>query len=257
MIRQRRKQTHSPAPLSSSVGVALVVVLAILLGAGFGHRLLEKRIALALAQPLAIAQPLATLPMQIGEWQGRGVPLDANVRRIAAEDDYINRRYSRARPPGRSVGLYVGYVGRPRSRLGHRPDLCYPAPGRQRLAEEKLMVKTQTGREVPGILYEFRSSQVGGPRELVLATYLINGEYRDDPAAVGGYNSRDANLFGRQSPYLGRVQVSLTASGDRSADLAVLTDFASTVAEPIASLMPYVEEPGGSDRPISGPPQIE
>jgi hypothetical protein len=243
--RHDRKAGSRKPPSWSSL-IAFGVALAVLISAGWAYRLLAQGIAATSGQPLATACPLASLPMRIGEWQGQDVPLDENMRQIAAEDDYVNRQYTNARL-GRAVRLYVGYIGRPRSWLGHRPDLCYPAHGWKRISEEKFVVETEARGEVPGLLYEFRAPEAGGARELVLATYLVNGVYSNDSASFADVNRRAANLAGNSGAYVARIQIALNACGDRKGDLTVLSDFASALVEPIATLMPYVEGRSRSD----------
>jgi len=47
-------------------------------------------------------------PLDVREWRGRRAPdFDANVLRVLAVDDYLNRTY--VSPSTGAVGLYVGY----------------------------------------------------------------------------------------------------------------------------------------------------
>jgi exosortase len=220
---------------------AVTAVVAIMVLAGVGHRVLAARIDRALGQSLALRQALSTLPLQLERWQGRDVPLDEQVRRIAGDDDFLNRQYLDG-TSGRTIGLYVGYVGRPRSRLGHRPDVCYPAHGFEETSRQPMSVKSRDGAEVPAVLYEFANPQPGGPRERVLATYVINGQYVTDVTASGGLNGRSVGLGAKRETYVARVQVSIQASGDRAADVALLCEFASLLRGPLAAMMPA---PGG------------
>jgi hypothetical protein len=231
------------------IGLAVVVVLVVALGGGVAHRLLAARIGLVLNTSLPLARPLSSLPLNLEGWTGEDVPLDPEIERVAGEDEFVNRRYRSGRL-GRTVNLYIGYVGRPRSRLSHRPDLCYPVQGWEKLQERRLAFQTRQGSTVPGTLYEFRSPDLGGPRDLVLATYLVNGQFSGDRAALGAYNSRQAAPLARHGVYLARIQMSLSATGDGSADSAVLADFASTVVDPITSLMPGLSE-RSSGRPAT------
>ncbi len=228
-----------------STRVAVMVSLTLLIGLGLVHRFLAEGISFASNQVMLPKRPLSTLPMRIGEWEGENVDLDENIRRIAAEDDYINRQYSNSQL-GRSVQLYVGYTGRPRSWLGHRPDLCFRAHGWEEVSQEEILVAANSGRKIPSIRYEFRLPKLDGRqgRMLVLAMYIVNGKFNSDRRSYTRYNAREPNLFGRQSAYIARVQISITRSHSRSADLRVLTDFASLVAEPIAGIMQYMNKPG-------------
>ncbi len=240
----RRKVVSNGARGSGKAGVWLTLrgpavgaAVAVMVLAGVGHRVLAARIDLALGKSLPLRQPLSTLPFQLENWQGQDVPLDESVRRIAGDDDFVSRQYFNG-TNGRTIGLYVGYMGRPRSHMAHRPDVCYPAHGFQETSREPVSVQRRDGTKVPGLLYEFTSPQPGGPRDLVLATYIINGQCVTDSRAAGGLNGRGAGLGETREAYLARVQVSILASGDRIRDLAVLSEFASLLSEPLAAVMP-------------------
>lgn len=222
-------------------GLVLGVALGVLLTAGTVHRWLALRIETALGKVAAPKVPLSELPLRIETWEGRDEPLDERIRRIAADDDFVNRTYVN-QVTGRTVSLYVGYIGRPRSRAGHRPDVCYPAHGYKELSRERWAARDERGRAVPALLFEFASVESHAPPELVLANYLINGRFVNDTAAANAYNARNPGLFSRQLAYVTRIQVAVQASGDRSADVALLSDFASRVFSVIERMMP---EPAG------------
>lgn len=239
LLMSRQRDNDFWNTRSRAAGLTAFVLLLI---AGAGHRLLVRRIEASISQTLPPARPLATIPLEMGPWQGKDVPLGERVLSVANFDDqYINRQYVN-RQGGRWVGLFVGYVGRPRSRLGHRPDVCYAAHGWAQVGQEKIAVTGPAGPPIPGILYEFRSPKTVGTRMLVLATYLINGRYSNDPDDFTRYNARDPGLFGDRKTYLTRVQISLTASADRESDVAALSDLAARLREPIASTMPHAEQ---------------
>ncbi len=211
----------------------------VLLVSGWAHRELAARIGASLGHVARLSTPLAELPKRLGDWEGQDVPVDERVLSVANfDDDYVNRVYVNPRLRA-SVNVFVGYVGRPRAWLGHRPDLCYASQGWDEVAQQKVSVETATGRQVPGVLYEFQHPDALDARMLVLATYLINGRYSQDVAEFRNYNARNPNWSGDRPPYLARIQLSLRANGDRDADLAALRAFAAVVVEPTARMMPY------------------
>ncbi len=237
MSRDRRPLNlgHTPAVFASAVTFALLVT------AGVGHRLLLPKVEAAVANAARLARPLTDVPLKLGPWRGEELPLEPQVSRVVNfDDEYINRRYIDEKT-GRSLSLFVGYVGRPRANVGHRPDVCYAAHGSKQIRQEKITFSDPNGRSIPGILYEFRMPGVLGSRILVLGTYLINGHYSNDPEDFQRYNTRNPGLLGERRAYLTRVQIALTASGDHQADVATLCDLAARLAGPIASAMPYVD----------------
>lgn len=237
-----------PAPVRwSGLFVAVALCAVLLVGGGVTHRLLQARIDASLGQVLKTKEPLAKLPMQLGSWRGREDPIDERIRDIFGfDDDYVSRTYTDAQR-GARVNVFIGYVGRPRVKLGHRPDKCYAAHGWEQVSETPLTVKTATGREVPSILYEFAPPNTGGAalgssmRMYVLATYMINGRYTQDPDDLNRYNSRGADLFGQHRAYLTRIQVSMPARGEREQNVAMLREFTGLIAEPTTALMPFWE----------------
>jgi EpsI family protein len=74
-------------------------------------------------------EPLAGLPMHIGDWKGQSSPdLDARIISILGVDDYINRVYYS--PETFPAGLYVGYYQNQREgKTIHSPLNCLPGAG--------------------------------------------------------------------------------------------------------------------------------
>jgi hypothetical protein len=215
----------------------MIVALAVLVFAGVGHRLLARRIDSLLSEYLQPKQPLAALPFQLASWTGRDIPLDEQTRRMAGDDDFLNREYVDA-ITGRSVSLCVGYIGRPRSRLGHRPDVCYPAHGYRQVSCQTVEIRIGQKEPVPALLYRYTSQILGNPSEIVLATYVINGHWVTDTALAGDYNTRGPALFARQVAFVARVQLSMRSTGDDNADTTAATALAYQLIEQIKVLLP-------------------
>jgi hypothetical protein len=216
---------------------ALGGAAALLLVTGWGHRLLVAEVDKALGQVQPLLRPLDTLPLHVGEWDGQDVPLDARVREAAHFDDfYVNRVYTH-RLRGTQLEVFVGYVGRPRARMGHRPDVCFVAHGWEP-GEQQTLAIDASGRDIPAILYEFRQPVPPESRQYVLATYVINGRFVQDPETLRRANTRGAQLVGERPAYLARLQVALL-DDDREHALQELEDFAGRLAGPLAEIMPY------------------
>lgn len=74
------------------------------------------------------ATRLVGMPMQIGEWGGRDIPISEGVEAILRADAHVQREY-RDRE-GEIVWVYVGYYGTQRGgRPEHTPWACYPSAG--------------------------------------------------------------------------------------------------------------------------------
>lgn len=222
-----------PALGSVALGTALVVLGV----AGVGHRLLAGRIDAMMNEYLRPKKPMATLPHQIDTWKGEDVEMDEQTRKIAAEDDFINRQYVDA-GGGRAASVYVGYIGRPRSLLAHQPEVCYRTHGFKQVSRETRELVLSGDRSIPILMYEFAAPSMGVPPQLVLATFVVNGRWVNDTTAIKSYNARGPGLFSAQLAYVARVQISMDATGDRAADMAALSSFSAQLIEKIRELLP-------------------
>jgi len=104
------------------------ILCVLLIGAGTMNRAMRAfraSSALAITPPAA---PLADIPIALGPYVGRDVPLDSDVLRAANVDSFIHREYHDS-ISGKSLVLYVGFWGRENVGMGHGPEVCYPAAG--------------------------------------------------------------------------------------------------------------------------------
>ena len=61
---------------------------------------------------------------------------------------------------------------------------------------------------MPATLFEFQSGEFGGPRDLVLTTFVVNGQYTSDPARANDYNVRTPGLLAKRAAYVSRPSAS-------------------------------------------------
>lgn len=99
------------------------VVLALLAGAG----LYSARVSSV--EAIVPREPLASLPLVLGDWHGReAAPLADDVLGQLGVDDYVNRQYARQGAP--PVGIYAGYYASQRQGdTIHSPQNCLPGAG--------------------------------------------------------------------------------------------------------------------------------
>jgi EpsI family protein len=85
------------------------------------------------------AESLVTFPAALGSWTGTDSPLEADVLKMAAVDDYMNRYY---RSNDGELGLYVGYYQSQREGEAlHSPLFCLPGAGWQPIENERLNLR--------------------------------------------------------------------------------------------------------------------
>ena len=98
----------------------------------------------------ALRAPLATLPVEMGDWVGRDEPVDPRILKESQADDYLNRVYEDRRQPGRRLWLWVNY-SRVGDNLRHSPEVCLPSGGWAKVESQcKVMaVPAGGGRRFP------------------------------------------------------------------------------------------------------------
>ena len=89
---------------------AIAVAAGLLAAGGAGYRILADYLARPTDSVPMSSEELNRLPLQIGRWVGKNVPVDEAIVRATDSDAVINRTYSRA-------GL-----GRPQRRSPERPN---------------------------------------------------------------------------------------------------------------------------------------
>ena len=214
-----------------SVAAGLLV-----LAGGAGYRTMAAFIGDEMAAPIQLDPPLRSLPMVIGDWQGKEIPLAESTLRIAGNDDYVNRTY-RNQATGEAVGLYIAYTARPRTMLRHQPSVCYPSGGWIPTGVEDLQLSLADGRLLPVRLQRFYRPGLVEQRVVVLNYYVLNGVATIDENSFWGLGWRTPNLSRDASRYVAQVQVAVTERLDGLAARAAQA-FATEVAPAAAKLLP-------------------
>src|SRR3954452_17801579 len=100
------------------------------------------------AEAVVPREPLAALPLALGEWTGHEAPpLADDVLTQLGVDDYVNREYMKgATIP---VGLYVGYSASQRQGdTIHSPQNCLPGAGWQPVDAHARVLTNERGGDV-------------------------------------------------------------------------------------------------------------
>lgn len=137
------------------------------------------RVSGLLATKTPLRRPLAEFPLVLHDWVGKENPLEEGVARVAAADDYLNRQY-RNTHTGEVVATYLAYYGTPRPRVGHHPEVCYPAFGWQKESRSEEMVgdtDVANSRKWPVSVYRFSK---GREQVTVVSCYIAGGQWTAD-----------------------------------------------------------------------------
>lgn len=144
----------SRGPWTGRIALALGLLL---LGAG-AQAAVER--AVDIPRP-ALRQPLASVPLRLGDWVGQDLDVDPKILKEAQADEYLSRSYRDTRHPGRQITLWVNY-----SRFGlnlrHSPEVCLPSGGWEKVEAQTrvLSVADPAGQPFPLTHLAYRQGEL-------------------------------------------------------------------------------------------------
>ena len=213
---------------------ACMFACALLIVSGVVYRVVATRLD-RLDDSFVLPVPLKNIPDKIGGWLGRDVPLSESVLKVAGNDDYVNRFY-RNDSSGQWANVYIAYTANPRTMLGHRPQVCYPANGWEHITSDEIVIKCEAGTEVPALIHRFQMPR-SASEVVVLNFYVLNGQTTNDEKTFNALRYRTPNISGDIARYVAQVQIS-----------SVLENSARAAAEEMAELfLDYLPEPEGGE----------
>lgn len=218
---------------------AAIAVTAILLCAGAASRVLESRLNRRGGSVAIAPAALRAIPMQLGDWRGEDTPLSRAVVEATDAEVVLNRTYARTDAgalPG-AVEMFVGYGGRFRDLVPHRPEVCFPGAGWNLVTQRTESVELAHDHAARCRIYHFSKGGLGREQMAVLSLFVIDGHFAPDLAALRLHPLRPRG----PAPFIARVQLSLASPDPEKAE-AMLRDFAA-VAAPVVrdTLMAAVE----------------
>lgn len=138
---------------------------------------------------------LEDIPIQLGEWKGKDIPITRRVYQILETEDVLMRQYTNNR--GERVDLAIVYSGASRAAF-HPPEICYLGDGRellnrnietvetggleenQNLRMNKLLMKDKYGQEIAW--YWFTAGNKVTENYYLQQCYFIWNELSRNPA---------------------------------------------------------------------------
>jgi EpsI family protein len=172
------------------------------------------------AEPVPIRQPLAQLPMTIGEWQGmQQQPFTKEALAILGVDDYLVRAY--LTPDHSDLGLYIGYYKSQRQGdTIHSPLNCLPGSGWEPVSKSSLQFDVRSRVDGPMRTIEVNRYVVQkGADEQQLVLYWYQAHNRVVASEYWGkfYLVADAVRLNRTDGSLVRVMAPVTTGDSREA----------------------------------------
>ncbi len=201
------------------LGASIVLVVL----SGITYRVMASRLETVVGKPIELPIPLSSFPMQVGVWAGKDVPIPPNVQRVAGNDDFLNRLYINE-STNQWVNLYVAYSARPRTMLGHRPEVCYVGGGWIHDSTGESQVFADTGLAVPCLIHRFHKPAPENAEIVVLNYYILNGQLTCKDRGFSGVSWRTPNIAGNPARYITQVQISSVLENSARAAAIDLTN---------------------------------
>lgn len=184
----------------------LLAVSALLL-TGIVYRVTASRLRGIVDSPIALPVPMKAFPLTIEGWAGRDRPVSETVERVADADDFLSRVYV-DNATNQWANVYVAYTARPRTMLGHRPEVCYVAGGWIHDGTERSQLISSGGRVIPCLVNRFHKPASQDDEIVVLSFYIGNGWLTSDESVFTGIGWRTPNIAGNPARYVAQVQIS-------------------------------------------------
>lgn len=204
---------------------------------GAGYRALATYLEMEPNHIVMARGTLATLPLRVGAWEGRELPIEEAIVQRTDTDDHLSRTYTR--DGGRdAVTVFVGYGVRARDLQPHRPDICYPSAGWTLRGTERVELALANAGTIPAQQYEFFRGGFDRSQVVVLGFYIVDGQFSHDVSLLRSRAWRGSAGV----KYVAQVQIS-AASGTLRAERAVqnVRQFAQEFAAHVIAKLAEVE----------------
>lgn len=193
-------------PEKRSIFWVCLLAFSFLFLSGFSYRLIANKLQLLTNTPVKLGIGLSDIPMNIGAWTGEDVPLPEMVVKITGNDDYINRLLRR-QGGAEWVNVYLAYSARPRTMIGHRPEVCYAGAGWIHEGSKKGEFRRRFGEKSDCMIHFFHFPGKKVRRRVVLNFYVVNGIIMLSESGFSGLSWRSPNIKGDAANYVAQIQV--------------------------------------------------
>ncbi len=148
---------------------------------------------------------LVGLPMKIGGFVGKVIPMSKSVADELNTDGYVFRQY--ADDQGRKISLYIGYYGTKKGgRTGHNPNACYPSQGWAILENRRVRLQVPIGANSKIITVNEMLVRTSAEERIVYHWYQSNrSDVLDSGISANLHRFKNMLLYGRNDGAFVRV----------------------------------------------------
>ena len=228
-------ENQNPRPVMFAAIAAGLLMLVF----GLGYRVLAARLDAPVNTTPISPAALQRLPLQIGDWTGREVPLDEDIVRATDTDAHINRSYSRYNGL-EFITLYIATGVKARDLMPHRPEVCYTGAGWTLMDKRSAELPLSDGTVLPCNVMQFSRGVLTLNKVVVLDYYIVDGEYCSDVSLLRSKAWRGSGTV----RYVAQVQIVTSILSNQTEDSAIKTvrAFAIESASSISRLFEDIEE---------------
>ncbi len=228
-----------------SVIVAVIVAGFLMLISSAAYRVLAARLEAPVNTVPISPAALERLPLQIGDWMGREVPLDEAIVRATDTDAHINRSYSRNNA-SQYILLYIASGVKARDLMPHRPEVCYTGAGWTLIDKRSMELPLSDGMELPCMALQFSRGTLNTKKTVLLNYYIVDGQYCRDISLLRSKAWRGSGTV----RYVAQIQIVASTTANLTTDSAerIVRAFAVESAPSISRLFESAEESRGSDK---------
>ncbi len=237
--------TKDSNPNSKSVIIAAIVAGFLMFVSSAAYRVLAARLEAPINTTPISPAALERLPLQIGDWMGREVPLDEAIVRATDTDAHINRSYSRNNA-SQYISLYIASGVKARDLMPHRPEVCYTGAGWTLIDKRSMELPLSDEMELPCNTFRFSRGTLNTNKTVLLNYYIVDGQYCRDVSLLRSKAWRGSGTV----RYMAQIQIAASAKSNLTADSAarMVSDFAVESASSISRLFEDAEEDQRSDK---------
>jgi EpsI family protein len=211
--------------------IAAIVAAILLLASNTVYSVLYNRLTASVDTIAMTSEDMQKLPLKIGDWAGKEVPLKEEVVVATDTDAHVNRSYSRFSD---HVVLYIAYGVKARDLMPHRPEVCYTGAGWNLDDKSSAEIPLSSDTNLTYTLMQFSRGGLNAKKTIVLNYYIVDGQYCSDVSLLRSKAWKGSGTIG----YVAQVQIVTAAVTDSEVDSAIESarSFAAESAAHISGL---------------------
>jgi EpsI family protein len=203
-----------------------------ILSSGLAAEAALVRLAQTTRPPLA--HSLASIPLEMGDWSGRDLPVDPEIVARAQTTEFLNRVYESRKRPGLAVSLWINY-SREGTNLRHTPEICLPSGGWTKIESQTRVsaVAVAGGRTIPVTLLSYAQGEL--VRHVGFWYYIFGEGALENYVRRLPITSRSSH---GQTTLGSSMTVEVFYSGENDAEGDALRDFAAELLLCLEPILP-------------------